>query len=65
MLTLEGEDKQIFVAAVLRFDVYKSVVWIAEVDVTVNEFILVRPPEAILFEEMLVIVLDKGLTIGH
>jgi len=60
-LTREGQ--QVFVAAVLAFDTGKTVVQIAAVKVTVNHLLDIRPPEAVLLGEVLIIRMNESLKI--
>ena len=58
---LAGEGQQVFMAATFAFDAGKAIVHIPAVEVTVNNLCAIRPPEAILSGEMIVIDLHKGL----
>jgi hypothetical protein len=51
------------VAAVLAFDTGKTVVQIAAVKVTVNHLLDIRPPEAVLLGEVLIIRMNESLKI--
>ena len=55
--------QQIFVAAVFTFHAGKAVVQITAIEVAVDYLLDIRPPEAVLPGEILVIDPDKGLKI--
>jgi hypothetical protein len=63
MAALAGEGEQIFMAAIFAFDAGKAVVRVAAVEIAVYDLLQIRPPEAVLPGEMIVIDLDKGLEI--
>jgi hypothetical protein len=58
---LAGKDQQIFMAAVLAFDSCKAVMRVAAVEIQVNDLLQIRPPEAVMPGELIVIDLDEGL----
>jgi len=60
---LAGKGQEIFMAAILAFDAGKTVVRVAAIQISVNNLLQIRPPEAILPGEMIVIDSDKGLEI--
>jgi hypothetical protein len=57
------EGQQVFMAAVFASDAGKAVFKIAAVQVAVDYFFDIRPPEAILFGKLVNINLHKGFKI--
>jgi hypothetical protein len=45
---LTGKCQEIFMAAILAFDTGKAVMQVAAVEVSVNDVLEIRPPEAVL-----------------
>jgi hypothetical protein len=52
--------QQVFMAAVFAFDTDKSVAQIAAIEITIYYLLDIRPPEAILPRETVVVFLHKG-----
>jgi hypothetical protein len=58
---LTGKCQEGFMAAIFAFDTGKAVMQDAAVEVSVNDLLQIRPPEAVLPGEILIIDMDKGL----
>ena len=62
-VTLKGKGYKIFIAAIFAFHAGKSVVQIAEIEITIDHLLDIGPPESILPREMFIIDMDKGFKI--
>ena len=63
MAALARECQQVFVAAVFASDTGKALAQIAAIEITVDHLFDIRPPEAILPRETVVVFLHKGFKI--
>jgi hypothetical protein len=61
MPALTGKCQEVFMTAVFALHACKTVVRVAAVEIAVYDLLQIRPPEAVLPGEMIVIDLHKGL----
>jgi hypothetical protein len=63
MPSFTRKRQQVFVAAVFTFDAGKTIVQIAAIEITIDYFFDIGPPESVLPRETVIVFLHKGFKI--